>query len=89
MNWHKITLSSAQVGSGLLEAAQKSFQQKLSKFAADPDMVVFDSTDDELTTTLFISPKMSLASPYELAHFSATKCSAPTGAEPDLGVLVS
>lgn len=89
MNWHKITLSSAQVGSGLLESAHKSFHQKMMDFAGDPDMVVFDSTDNELTTMLFISPKMSLVSPYELARFSAVESSTPTGAEPDLDVLIA
>jgi hypothetical protein len=89
MQWHKITLSSAQVGSGMLEGAQKSFQRKLIEFAADSEMVIFDSTDADLTTTLYISPKMSLVSPAELAHFSATESPAPTGTEPDLRVLVA
>jgi hypothetical protein len=89
MNWHKITFSSAQVGSGLLASAHKSFNQKLKAFVDDAERVVFDSIDDELTTTLFISPKMSRASPIDLARFSATEWPAPTGAEPNLSVLVS
>jgi hypothetical protein len=89
MQWHKITLSSAQVSSGMLEGAQKSFQQKLIELAADSEMVVFDSTDADLTTTLYISPKMSLVSPAEIAHFSATESPAPNGTEPDLDVLVA
>lgn len=89
MPWHKIIFSSAQVGSGVLDAAHKNFQKKMTDFSGDPELVVFDSTDDQMTTTLYISPKMSLISPVELAHFSARESPAPTGAEPDLDVLVA
>lgn len=89
MPWHKITFSNAQVARGLLGAALDAFQKKMMRFGGDPEMVVFDSIDDEMTTTLYISPKMSLISQVELAQFSATESHAPTGVEPDLDVLVA
>ena len=89
MPWYKIILPSKTVGHGALERAHAVFNKKFLEYRGDREMAVFDSTDEDWSETiLYISPKLALVSPAELADFSAQETEVPSGNEPEFCPLI-
>jgi hypothetical protein len=90
MPWYKIMLTERAVGLGALEKAHDAFAKKMLEYIGHSEMAVFDCKNEERSNTiLYISPKMALVSPRELAEFSAQETPPPFGNEPEFDVLVS
>ena len=89
MPWYKIILPSKAIGHGALERAHAVFNKKFLEYRGDREMAVFDSTDEDRSETiLYISPKLALVSPTELADFSAKETEAPSGNESEFCSLI-